>query len=576
MALKKPLVLATNGDLQQIQAGDAIDIVDGGTGATTASGARTNLGVVIGTNVEAWSAELDALAALASAGIIARTGAATFVPRTIVSTAATLAITNGSAEAGNPSLDLAVLANAGGGSFLKLTRDTYGRVSGTTAVTAADITALVNGTYVALAGGTMTGPLTLNADPTSAMHAASKQYVDGVSAGMRIKDAVRAASTANLALSAAQTVDGVALAAGDRVLVKNQTAPAENGIYLVSAGAWTRAPDADTGAELAGGATVWVNQGTTQADNGYTVTTDGAITLGTTAITWTQSSGLGQVTAGNGLTKVGNTLDIGTASTARIVVNADNIDLALLADSAAGTFLKITRDGYGRVSGTTAVTAADVAALLDGDLTALANTATNGLYVRTGTNTSATRAIATTNSARLTVTNGDGTAGNPTLDLATSGIAAGTYAGITFDAYGRATAATTSNAAVISIGLTNGEAAAIAIGQAVYVSGAGAVKKALANAVATKDVLGLVLDTTIASAGVGNIAVEGIVTATTAQWDAVTGQTGGLTAGAAYFLDNVTTGKITTVAPTSGFLARVGLAISTTQFKIGVAPPVQF
>jgi phage-related tail fiber protein len=85
-------------------------------------------------------------------------------------------------------------------------------------------------------------------------------------------------------LSGTQTIDGVVLNAGDRVLVKTQTAGKDNGIYVVAAGAWTRATDADTSAKLGSGTYVNVNEGTDNTDTGFVLTTDGAITLGTTAL----------------------------------------------------------------------------------------------------------------------------------------------------------------------------------------------------------------------------------------------------------------------------------------------------
>jgi Repeat of unknown function (DUF5907) len=163
------------------------------------------------------------------------------------------------------------------------------------------------------------------ADPTGNTDAANKQYVDNNIQGLDAKASVKAASTANLTLSGTQTVDGIALVANDRVLVKDQSTPANNGIYLVQAGAWTRATDMDAWAEVPS-AYVWVEQGTTQADTGWVATADQGGTLNSTAITWTQFSSAGAAIAGAGLTKTGNTIDaVGTAN--RILVNADNIDI---------------------------------------------------------------------------------------------------------------------------------------------------------------------------------------------------------------------------------------------------------
>lgn len=98
------------------------------------------------------------------------------------------------------------------------------------------------------------------------------------------KNKVATATTGNITLSGTQTIDGIAVIAGDRVLVRAQTNAAENGIYIVSASAWTRAADADSAAELRG-AVVFVEQGTTQADKRYAQTTD-TITLGSSNIVW--------------------------------------------------------------------------------------------------------------------------------------------------------------------------------------------------------------------------------------------------------------------------------------------------
>jgi phage-related tail fiber protein len=106
------------------------------------------------------------------------------------------------------------------------------------------------------------------------------------------KASCRVATTANLAaLSGLLTIDGVVLVAGDRVLVKDQTTSSQNGIYVVAAGAWTRATDADDGAKLTSGATVPVEAGTAQADTLWLLTADGAITVGVTALTFVVING---------------------------------------------------------------------------------------------------------------------------------------------------------------------------------------------------------------------------------------------------------------------------------------------
>lgn len=171
-----------------------------------------------------------------------------------------------------------------------------------------------------------TNKLTNVGEPTADSDAATKGYVDGVAQGLDIKESVRAATTANITLSAAQTVDGVAVVAGDRVLVKNQSTASENGIYVVASGAWTRAADFDEDSEVTAGAFTFVEEGTTNADTGWVLSSDGTLTVGTSALDFTKFSTAGAITAGDGLTKTGNTLDVGAGT--GIVVNADDVAVA--------------------------------------------------------------------------------------------------------------------------------------------------------------------------------------------------------------------------------------------------------
>lgn len=167
--------------------------------------------------------------------------------------------------------------------------------------------------------------------PTADTDAATKGYVDNAIEGVAPKESVRVATTANITLSGAQTIDGIGVVAGDRVLVKNQTTASQNGIYVVAAGAWTRAEDADTAADLEAAFT-FVEEGTTNADSGWLQTTDNP-TVGTTALTWVQFSGAGQITAGNGLTKTGNTLDVGAGTGVTVGADTVGVDLEWLQDS---------------------------------------------------------------------------------------------------------------------------------------------------------------------------------------------------------------------------------------------------
>lgn len=206
-----------------------------------------------------------------------------------------------------------------------------------------------------LSGGTMSGNIAMGTNkitglgtPTADADAVTKSYVDAIAQGIDAKASVVAATTTNITLSGTQTIDGVAVIAGDRVLVKDQTTTANNGIYLCAAGSWTRTTDADAWTELIAAYT-FVEGGTTNGSNGYICTVAAGGTLGSTAITFAQFSGAGQITAGAGMVKSGNTLNVQTASSSRIVVGADEIDLASTGVS-AGTYKSVTTDVYGRIT----------------------------------------------------------------------------------------------------------------------------------------------------------------------------------------------------------------------------------
>ena len=166
------------------------------------------------------------------------------------------------------------------------------------------------------------------ADPTNPQDAANKRYVDAAVVGIDWKPSVRVATTAAITLATGlengDTLDGVTLVTGDRVLVKNQTAATENGLYVVQAsGAPVRSSDADTAAEITASFAVFVEEGTANTDSGWVLTNNGTVTVGTTELVFTQFTGLGQITAGNGLTKTANTLDV--VAGLGIVSNANDV-----------------------------------------------------------------------------------------------------------------------------------------------------------------------------------------------------------------------------------------------------------
>lgn len=210
-------------------------------------------------------------------------------------------------------------------------------------------------------------------NPTADQDVATKSYVDAFKTGLDVKDSVRVATTANgtftTAFANGSVVDGVTLATGDRILIKDQTDATQNGIYTVNAtGAPTRATDADSNTEVTSGMFTFVEEGTTNDNGGYVLSTNGAITLGTTSLSFTLFSQAGQITGGAGLTRTGNSLDVGAGD--GIQVDADSVTVKLngssLTKSASG--LKVTQGTAGQVQVTNAGATDVVPTTLSGDV----------------------------------------------------------------------------------------------------------------------------------------------------------------------------------------------------------------
>lgn len=249
---------------------------------------------------------------------------------------------------------------------------------------------------------------------------ATQQYVSDNAQGLVNKGASRAATTANITLSGAQTIDGVAIVAGDRVLVKNQTTAAQNGIYVAAAGAWSRATNMDSWDEVVSAYT-FIQSGTTQTGTAWNVTSLAGGTLGTTAITWEQFSSASSYTAGTGITLAGNQFSLATMAASTIKGSVAGGTPADLTATQVRTILGIGAMGL-QDSASVAITGGSIAGITDlgipdgGTGASNAATARVNLGLQIGTNVQAhsgdLTAIAALTSAadRLPYYSGSGTA----------------------------------------------------------------------------------------------------------------------------------------------------------------------
>jgi hypothetical protein len=274
-----------------------------------------------------------------------------------------------------------------------------------------------NGSVVLLPNGTgsisaSSFKITSLADPVNDTDAANKRYVDAARTGLDVKQSVRVATTQNITLIGTQTIDGISLSAGDRVLVKNQNVASENGIYDVDDGSWIRSADADNSpnGEVTSGMFTFVESGSTNQNTGFVLTTTNPIVLGTTGLIFTVFTTAGAITAGAGLSKTGDTLDVNVTGGIEIV--ADTLQLAT---TIAGNGLTLSSGVLNIGAGTGIVSNADTVALT-GQALNLHNQTTTGFFVRTTAGAIAARTIGTSGSG-ISITNGDGSAGNLTVSL---------------------------------------------------------------------------------------------------------------------------------------------------------------
>jgi len=191
------------------------------------------------------------------------------------------------------------------------------------------------------------------ATPTQSTDATTKAYVDATASGLDVKQSVRLSTTANLTATASGTgagktltnsgtqavfaVDGVTAVQGDRVLVKNQTTGADNGVYTVTTVGtvstnWvlTRATDADNSSpatEVTSGMFTFIEEGSTLANTGWVLSTTGTITLDTTGLTFSQFSGAGTYLASGGVQLIGNTFSVNLGTNSSLTTTGNTLQV---------------------------------------------------------------------------------------------------------------------------------------------------------------------------------------------------------------------------------------------------------
>jgi hypothetical protein len=414
------------------------------------------------------NSNLTSLSETNTNGLYVITGSGTSSTVSLTSSDGTLTLTNANGTGGNINVDLTPVGTAVNGAFAKITTNAYGQITSTSNIQSTDIITTLGYTPLSLAGGTMAGSINMSnnsiinlASPVNPNDAATKQYVDGISTGLIWQHPIVTGSylgdtstppSGTPALGDTYLIDTggntgawSSFAVGDLVtwdntsswkLIKSSAIGDRYGVNFDGDPTTSLVGSAINNSEnvvtISGGtAGAWtytfaspLNNWAAYVNNTNDIFYGDTYVYSSSLSQWVLFSSAAPVTAGDGLYYSGNTINVGTASASRIVVNTTNIDLATTG-VIAGTYEKVTVDTYGRITTGTSLDITDITTALgytpqptDANLTALFNTATTGLYAITGSGTSVTRQIIVPTG--LSITNADGVNGNPTLSLTTN------------------------------------------------------------------------------------------------------------------------------------------------------------